>query len=150
MSTLLTYMYRDAHNYKRHGEVVVSNPDGLCVSQARKRIQASLDEGQYFIAEQLGLPVVFPWKDAKAPADFNIEYDHPWHEFVALEACKLPATVDVTLRQVVARAERAKRRGWIIPKSGDDPSENKIKLFHSVVDRLLAKGLGMDIEMEAS
>jgi hypothetical protein len=50
--TLLTYLYRDAANYKAHGDVLLS---GEATSDLHRRIRESLIDGEYFIPEKVGI-----------------------------------------------------------------------------------------------
>ena len=47
------YMYRDASNYKQHGEAIFSNEKQLAVDEVEKQIRACLNDGEYFIARQI-------------------------------------------------------------------------------------------------
>lgn len=126
MSTKVDYMYRDGGNFKFPGEVVVANPDGLPAKQALKRLRAALQEGEFFIAEQLGLPRVFPW----AQYDPCEETDHPWHTLNDLQAGCFPITLPgVTLKMLVERAEKAAKDGWLEYEAGGAPDPDKLKAF---------------------
>lgn len=69
MKTIITYMYRDASNYKFYQEYVVI---GTFTEAEKKEIISCLSEGLFFIPEQVGMP-------AARPEDIN-EDDHCWHE----------------------------------------------------------------------
>ena len=49
----LTYLYRDAHNYKAHATIRLS---GTFTPAELAEITAKLDSGTYFVPAQLGLP----------------------------------------------------------------------------------------------
>lgn len=72
------YMYRDASNYKQHGEAIFSNEKYLPVDEVEKQIRSFLSDGDYFIARQIHLEERF--------FDALYDDDHPWHEFVRVEA----------------------------------------------------------------
>lgn len=76
------YLYRDASNYKQHGDAVFSNQDRLSLNAIEERIRANLRDGDFFIARQVCLEEFF----------FNAlnEDDHPWHEFNFVEATTDP------------------------------------------------------------
>jgi hypothetical protein len=110
--TLLSYRYRDASNFKANGEVLLS---GELTTELRRRLQASLLDGEYFIPEKVGLPSLreklYQYSEGNPTDD-----DHLLHEFVELrealpvEVASLPVTGDVP--ELVARFEANARRGW--------------------------------------
>jgi hypothetical protein len=53
MNTKLNLLYRDASNYKDSKEVVLA---GEITAEQIAVLGSKLDEGEYFIAEQVGLP----------------------------------------------------------------------------------------------
>lgn len=72
-NTRLTYQYRDASNYKQSDSVVFS---GRIIDEQLRRLAAHLDEGTYFIAEQVALP------NLRERWDTHYDDDHVWHELV--------------------------------------------------------------------
>ena len=76
------YLYRDASNYKQHGEAILSNETQLAVEEIDQKIRSLLSDGLFFIARQVQLEERF----------FAIvnEDDHPWHEFVQVESTTDP------------------------------------------------------------
>ena len=81
--SVFEYLYRDAGNWKTWGQVLIEGaPDADEISA----LLARLESGQFFIAEQLGIPSLIQ--------KFRNQYggptqdDHPWHEFADLR----PAT----------------------------------------------------------
>lgn len=97
MNTKMSYMYRDADNYKSLTEVVIS---GEITEEQEDRIVAKLDDDTYFIPEQLGLP-------AKRMDDYpyDPEVDHPYCELIGFESTSLDATEDLTVDELVAAFE---------------------------------------------
>lgn len=82
MNILLTYLYRDAGNYKYWGEVVFPNPDGTDPATFEAEARRHLIDRHWFVAEDVGLP------DLRTD-DWDDEIDHDWHEvhsFAATEA----------------------------------------------------------------
>ena len=77
------YMYRDASNYKQHGEAIFSNEKQLPVDEVEKQICTCLNDGEYFIARQIHIEERF--------FDALYDDDHPWHEFVRVEATSASA-----------------------------------------------------------
>jgi hypothetical protein len=103
------YMYRDASNYKQHGEVIFSNEKQLSVEEIEKQIHYFLNDGEFFIARQIDLEERF--------FDALNDDDHPWHEFVRVEATNDPIfdpdhqhTRDIT--EFLVELENANRAGW--------------------------------------
>lgn len=103
------YMYRDASNYKQHGEVILSNETQRTVEEVDKQIRSLLSDGLFFIARQVQVEERF--------FDVVSEDDHPWHEYVSVEA-----TTDLTfdpvpeekrdIEQFLKELEQAHRSGW--------------------------------------
>lgn len=103
------YMYRDASNYKLHGEVILSNEKQLAVEEIEKQIRSLLNEGEYFIARQVHLEERF--------FDVVNDDDHPWHEVVVVEATNDPTFDPVPehkrdIADFLADLEKAHRVGW--------------------------------------
>lgn len=87
--TVFEYMYRDASNYKAHGQMLLA---GLCSATAKSSLISSLKDGEFFIPAQVLMPslsgALFAYSNGPT------EDDHPWHEFVDLR----PATPDEMAR----------------------------------------------------
>jgi len=107
------YLYRDASNYKQHGEAIFTNHSHLSLMEIETRIRASLNDGEFFIARQIHLAEFF--------FDVLDEDDHPWHEFSLMEATTEPAFDpenqqerghhrDIT--EFLLEMEQAKQSGW--------------------------------------
>ncbi len=104
------YLYRDASNYKLHGEAIFTNTTGLSIEEVEKRIRSFLKDGEFFIARQVHIEERF----------FDVldaQDDHPWHEFarveVTAEPCWDPDGVperDVT--EFLVELEKAHTEGW--------------------------------------
>jgi hypothetical protein len=107
------YLYRDASNYKQHGAAIFTNHSHLSLLEIETRIRASLNDGEFFIARQVHLAEFF--------FDVLEEDDHPWHEFVFVEATTEPAfdpenqpergcCRDIT--EFLLEMEQAKQSSW--------------------------------------
>ena len=108
------YLYRDASNYKLHGEAVFTNHTFMPIDEIEKQIRSCLKDGEFFIARQVNIEERF----------FDVlheEDDHPWHEFNLVEMTTEPAfdpenwnqynrKRDIT--EFIAELEKAKRVGW--------------------------------------
>lgn len=74
--TVFNYLYRDASNYKTLGSVSLID---TMTDAERSELVACLDGGEFFVAEQIGLPplcaALFPHGGGP------IEDDHAWHMF---------------------------------------------------------------------
>lgn len=73
MNILLTYLYRDAANYKYWGEVTFTNAGNTDPAVLEAEIRPYLIDGHWFVAEGVGL------SDLR-PCDRDDEIDHDWHE----------------------------------------------------------------------
>lgn len=123
MTIRFRYQYRDGSNNKRSGQVFL-NEGTIIVEEACQRIQEALDEGDYFIASQIGVPDVFLWDPSvlktsgRTMSDSSISYpivegiDHCWHEWTGLEFSYQPATDQRTLDEFVIAIEAAAKEGW--------------------------------------
>ena len=103
------YLYRDASNYKQHGEVILSNETQLAVGAIDQQIRSHLSDSSFFIARQVQLEERF----------FTVvnEDDHPWHEFVQVESTTDPVfdpvpEVKRDIVQFLQELEKAHQTGW--------------------------------------
>jgi len=100
MWTAFDYMYRDAGNFKAFGTVML---EGGVSSADQKLIRCHLESGEFFIAEQVGVPPLYgelcKWSDGPTSDD------HCWHEFVGVRLSNEPqdGTQSVSAREFVAR-----------------------------------------------
>ena len=80
MRTTFEYLYRDAGNFKAFGALVF---DGLLAPQDELLIRSKLESGEFFIAEQVGVPSLYGqlYQWSAGP----IEADHCWHEIVGFK-----------------------------------------------------------------
>ncbi len=103
------YMYRDASNYKQHGEVILSNETQRTVEEVDTQIRSLLSDGLFFIAQQVKIEERF--------FDVVSEDDHPWHEYVMVEATTDPIFDPVPeekrdIAQFLKELDQAHRAGW--------------------------------------
>ncbi len=54
----LSYLFRDAGNYKTFGFVILRNPSARSVEELDKHLRRFLIDGAYFYPEQVQLPVL--------------------------------------------------------------------------------------------
>jgi hypothetical protein len=91
------YLYRDASNYKAYGGVLLR---GMLSDSDVQRIRAHLQDEEFFIAEQIGLPTLY--EQLEEYSDGPTGDDHVWHSF----ECLRPATRrDIELNSVWGEAE---------------------------------------------
>lgn len=83
--TAFEYLYRDASNYKAHSHIFLS---GRLSDTDRALIVSKLQDGEFFVAEQVGIPPLY--EALYDLSDGPTEDDHGWHEFIAF-ADEVPA-----------------------------------------------------------
>ncbi|MCG8606146.1 hypothetical protein MJD09_14315 [bacterium] len=99
MNTEITYLYRDADNYKANGAVVV-------VGEIQyEDIRAYLQDGMHFIPSQVGLDAL---------NGYDAIHDHPYHELTEddFELSEAKPTSELTAQQVIANFKQAHKEGW--------------------------------------
>lgn len=106
-NVMFSYRYRDGSNCKQAGNVIFRNPEMLDDEEITERVTASLDEGQWFIADQINVPEAFLF-----PRYEVTENDHCWHEFSYVEATSSEPTDQRTMTEFLAEVERAAATGW--------------------------------------
>lgn len=110
-SICFEYMYRDASNYKKGGEIIFSNPNNLSEKSIEERLSWAMEGGEYFIAGQVGIPEVFLYDGISLDDD-----DHCWHEMCRVspsaEAFADTKTDTRTIDEFITDVEKASRDGW--------------------------------------
>ena len=109
--TLLSYLYRDASNYKAHGAILLS---GEATSDLHRRLRESLIDGEYFIPEKVGVPSVreklYGYSEGHSTAD-----DHLLHELIEMRPATRQEVESMTpvaeVEEFVMRFEGKKRDG---------------------------------------
>lgn len=111
MNTKITFLYRDASNYKQFNEFVA---EGEFTEDDVEKIIACLDSGEYFIPENVGI-------ECERFTDWT-EDDHPFCELSASDFMltdETPTMVldgnswrTLTMGDLVARFEAAADEGW--------------------------------------
>lgn len=87
--SIFEYLYRDASNFKVWGSVLLQ---GHVTTEDALLIQQCCDAGEFFIAEQLGLPPLYA--ELWALSDGPTREDHAWHTFHSLRPAR---TEEVTV-----------------------------------------------------
>lgn len=120
-SAVFEYLYRDAGNYKQRGAVRVA---GRVEPATITRLRSTLFEGDFLIAEQVGLPPLNRdhWQRWGGS---NPDLDHTWHEFGTLRAASGPADAALPpapwsdLEAMLAAFESASQAGWDMGRALD-------------------------------
>lgn len=105
MNTEISYLYRDASNYKQHMTVVLS---GVISDEDKQLIKAKLDDGEFFIPSQVGLPDL----QEMMIDGFDEDEDHVWHELLNIEITASDPTYDLTGDDLVRRFKAVKE--WLV------------------------------------
>ncbi len=100
MNTLITYLYRDAANYKEFDTVIIS---GLL---SINDIEEYLYEKESFIPSEIGL------KDLQ-PENLNQD-DHIWHEILEISHTQKKPTVNITAEKIISNFRKASLEEWNI------------------------------------
>jgi len=98
MNTRFSYLYRDACNYKKFNDVVLS---GII---QEKQIGPLLKDKLFFIPSEVGLP------DLQDDV-FSID-DHIWHELEKIELTEEPPTVEIDASLLIENFEDASQNNW--------------------------------------
>ncbi|MEM9278125.1 MAG: hypothetical protein AAGA76_06100 [Pseudomonadota bacterium] len=98
MKTLVKYMYRDASNYKFHGEFVVSG------KLLRVNIEDFLFDSEFFVPHEIGLEHLLDM-----PMN---EDDHYLHTFEKFVEC-VDGEPICSAEEFITRIKNADRKGWL-------------------------------------
>ena len=79
------YQYRDAGNHKIPGRVLLEGP---LTTGERALIEAKMESGEFFIAEQVDIPALYEKLFAFSEGP-NAD-DHVWHEFLGFTCLEEP------------------------------------------------------------
>jgi len=80
---IFEYLYRDASNFKVGGEVLL---EGELGDADVALLQSKFDSGEFFIAEQIGVPTLYETLWQECECEPSEELDHVWHEFGAVRS----------------------------------------------------------------
>ncbi len=112
------YLYRDAGNYKAWGKLLL---EGGLSDDDIKALCERFDSGEFFIAEQIGVPTLYQKLWDECGNEHSDELDHIWHEF----HCIRPATQD-DLKSLMPWGKAATLKATItgVPKWNEALSTN--------------------------
>jgi hypothetical protein len=98
MNTKITYLYRDAGNYKTRGEEVIEGTLTLC------QLTPFLIDTEFFIPHDIGLPNLqpHPWN----------EDDHDLHTVEEMKATQNKPTVDISAETLLSNFRKARAEKW--------------------------------------
>ena len=94
LNTLIRYLYRDASNYKVYNQTVIP---GVLSDDEKQRIWKSLQAGEWFIPQLVGLP---------AKQYHGTEDDHPYFELQSIEETLDPVDTDISETNLVTAFEK--------------------------------------------
>lgn len=86
----ISYLYRDAGNYKVYGHEIVSNKNKLEISEIEIKIKSKLIDGEFFDPSDWGLTSLQHY-------NYDKGIDHDWHEIEKIESTLEGATIDVDI-----------------------------------------------------
>lgn len=135
------YMYRDASNYKQHGEIILLNETLLTVEEIDTQIHSLLSDGLFFIAQQVQVEECF--------FDVVNEDDHPWHEYVSVEETTDPTFDSVPeekrdISTFLRELDQAHRSGWDEKQVREDLIQQIEKERQELKRWLASKGEDVD------
>lgn len=104
MNTRMTYLYRDADNYKTLNEVVIQ---GTFTDEEIDEIMGICDQGEYFIPRQVGLP-------EERFEKLDPQSDHCWFELSrdGFETTDDYCSEPIAAEEVLAAFRRIRDTGW--------------------------------------
>ncbi len=105
MNTQISYLYRDASNYKQHMMVVLS---GVVSDEDKQLIKAKLDSGEFFIPSQVDLPDL----QGMMINGIDEDEDHVWHELLGIKTTESKPTYELTSAELVSRFSAVKE--WLV------------------------------------
>lgn len=97
MNLEISYLYRDASNYKKFQSVIVANPENLSPKEVSKRLRSRFASVQvwpdilHFRPEELGWPTAYFDDYGEDEDDLDL------HELEAIAPTDKPVTTDFTL-----------------------------------------------------
>ena len=131
-NTRIDYLYRDADNYKMPNSVVVK---GLLSEDQKKIIMSNLQDGEFFIPSQVGLP------ETRVDEYWDMESDHVFfelYEYSFAETDEEP-TVAVTADELVKNFEAVREDGWNVTEAERNAMNHyEIKDFSSLDEKVNA------------
>ena len=99
----LTYLYRDAGNYKKYGEVIFENPEKTAINELQNLLESKLIDGQWFYADE--------WQLRDLHSEYwGQELDHGFHEFESLCYTEEQSNSNISIEKLQSLVEK---NNWI-------------------------------------
>lgn len=100
LNTQINYLYRDADNYKILNTCIIA---GVIDAEQIAKIMECLDDGEYFIPRQVGLP-------ERRFDKIDPQSDHCWFELSSnsFELTDRPSDFNLTAKELVENFQKAK------------------------------------------
>jgi hypothetical protein len=105
----VTYLCRDASNYKAWGEVTFANPERLALEEIEKSLATCFLDGIFFVASRVGIPEVFLFQEYPVSED-----DHFFHEFISIEYSNSQVTDSEgrSIKKLIVQCKLAGEECW--------------------------------------
>ena len=100
MNIKLYYIYKDFSNYKKHNEIIFTNPNGKTLAEIESIIRSHLINERWFYASEWKVPDLHF-------ENWDTEEDHFLHEFGSIEEPNQPATTSLSIEDFLAIINRA-------------------------------------------
>ena len=94
-NTKISYMYRDADNYKAYNDEVFA---GILMSFQVKEIMSKCDSDNHFIPEQVDMVPLQKQLQCYDTKDWDV--DHPWHELLEIEQVDIQPTSKILAQKL--------------------------------------------------
>lgn len=96
MHITLSYLYRDAGNYKQFNEEVFTNEKNLQIDYIEQQIKKCLYDETWFYVDRWGMKDlhVHPWDN---------ELDHTWHEFESVADTNEKPTTAIDISDLLSK-----------------------------------------------
>lgn len=130
-----SYLYRDAGNYKKWGQIVFNNPNNLKIEKIDRRLRNAFDklyeDVSLFIADQIQIPEVFLYQSTEAT-----EADHCYHEFDKCEVTEDEPNdlLNRSISDFIEEVEQQSRLGWkVFNPTSQILIDSPIKLMEFII-----------------
>ncbi|SFN96653.1 hypothetical protein SAMN05660284_02618 [Formivibrio citricus] len=116
--SVFEYLYRDAGNYKAWGALLL---EGETTEAEMARIRRHLLDNEFFIAEQIGVPVLYEQLWQQCQSEPSEELDHVWHEFCRIREATAEDRIQLptfgTTAALVAAFEAVGKWDWALSRN---------------------------------
>ena len=106
----VSYLYRDASNYKSYGEALFTNPNNISTELIWDKLVAAVEsvtfipDMPYFRPEWVGLPTLFLFDRSEFARNCD---DHDWHELSSVDGVDTTVSMssDMTIDEFIQKVE---------------------------------------------